>query len=301
MIAAAARAWLAGALLLLLAGTPMATATVSATDDTGARLVLQRPAARIVSLSPATTELLFAAGAGDRLVGVDESSDFPPEATRLARVGNSATVDVERVLALRPDLVVGWPHGAAQRQALQLRKLNVPVFLVDPKSLDGIGAVLESLGTIAGTQAGAHAAAGAFMARLASLRAKYAGAKPVPVFVQIWDTPLMTINDRSIMSNALRTCGGRNVFGAANQIAPTVNHEAVIAAAPAAVVIVAKPRDATRAIEQWRKAPRPDALGADRVFAIDPDILARATPRILDGVATLCTRLEAVRASTHGR
>src|SRR5271169_3310970 len=158
---------LALAMLLTVCSQALAWPVV-AEDATGATVALAAPARRIVSLAPHATELLFAAGAGDRIVGVLAPADWPPEATRLVRVGTAAGVDLERIVALRPDLVIVWPY-LAPAQIERLRAIGTAIFVSDPRTPEAIAVELERLGTLTGTTAQAEDAAAAFRDRLAVL------------------------------------------------------------------------------------------------------------------------------------
>ena len=201
---------------LLLAGSvalgaaPAAAATVSVVDDTGATIALAQPAQRIVSLAPHLTEQLFAVGAGARIVGTTEFADWPEAARRIPRVGRAHSVDLERVAALRPDLILIWGTGFPPATQQALRRLGVPLFVSEPGALDSIATSLERLGTLAaGDGAGA---ATTFRARIAALQAQYAQRAPVRVFYQVWSQPLMTLSGKHVISEGLRVCGARNVF-----------------------------------------------------------------------------------------
>lgn len=293
MIVAVRRIAAAAAGLVLAGWAACAPAAgIDVVDDLGVPLTLGRPAGRIVSLSPGHTELLFAAGAGDRVVGVVETSDFPDQARQLPRVGNSAQVDVERILALRPEVVIAWPHGAGQRQAGQIRRLGVPVFTSDPRSLEAIATTLVMLGRIAGSETRAQLAARAFRARLDALRATYANRAPLSVFMQIASTPLMTVGRQHVFTDALHVCGGRNAMGDIGQAAGTVSRETVIAADPDAIVTLGSE---SRTLGPWRALPAVRAVREDRLVALDSPLLSVLSPRTLDGVTLLCERLDALR------
>ncbi|MGH8799271.1 MAG: helical backbone metal receptor, partial [Casimicrobiaceae bacterium] len=158
---------------------------------TGAAVELAAPARRIVSLAPSATELLFAAGAGERVIAASDPADWPPEAKRLPRVGDARSLDLERIVSLKPDLAVAWPY-VAPAQIERLRALGVPVYSSDPHTPEAIAADIERLGALAGTAAVANAAAARFRSRLAALRERERGAAPLRVFYEIWDQPLYT-------------------------------------------------------------------------------------------------------------
>jgi iron complex transport system substrate-binding protein len=285
--------------ILLLAITwalPAACGEISLRDDSGARVRLPAPARRIVSLSPGSTELLFSAGAGGMLVGTSNYSDFPAAARLLPRVGDSAHIDAERIISLRPDLVVVWPHGAGQRQVGQLRRLGIPVYVSDPRTLEDLARTVETFGRIAGTQSVAMAVAGEFRRQLGRLRDAHLNAKPVRAFLQIADAPLMTVNDRHLIADVLHACGGSNVFGAAGALAPVVDPESILAAAPQAIVMVADDPQARAWRAAWLKRPGFAAVRSDALLAVSAESLARLTLRVAQGAVSLCAQIDALRA-----
>lgn len=290
------RAWrgrAARALAALLAFAPLvaSSAEVSAVDDTGHRVTLAAPAARIVSLAPHATELLFAAGAGAQVVGVSDYSDYPPQAARLPSVGNSQRIDVERVLALRPDLVVGWESGNGSTQLARLRAMGIPVFSSEPRQLATIATSLERLGTLAGSSTGL-AEAGRLRSALDNLQMKYAQRRPVRVFYQIWSAPLMTLNDAHIVSEAIRLCGGVNVFGRLRPLVPTVSREAVIRADPDLIIASDEYR---QGLERWREFSGLRAVRKRQLASIDGSLMNRAGPRLADATQVLCELIEGAR------
>src|SRR3990170_7111763 len=199
---------------LLAFVTNAAAAPVSAVDSDGRRVQLDGPAQRIVSLAPHVTEQLFAAGAGSKIVGASEYSDYPEEAKNLPRVASSGTVNLEMVLALKPDLVVAWRLEATAAALRRLESLGVPVFYSEPRSLAQIPEAIEALGELAGTLATAKPLAGTLREELARLDAEYGARRRITVFYQISERPLMTIGGGQFVSDAIHLCGGRNIFAA---------------------------------------------------------------------------------------
>jgi len=284
--------------LVLIAVTVFAQhaqAQVSVRDDYGRTVELAVPAARIVSLAPHLTELLYAAGAGDKVVGAIAYSDYPPAARALPRVGSDAGIDLEAVLALRPDLVVAWPNPGSVRAIERLASLGLAVYRSEPRSFDDIARTLERLGALAGTEAAAEAAARAFRVRLARLEAKYSGRAPVRVFYQVWGRPIVTVNGAHLISKVIRLCGGENVFARLPLIAPEVDREAVLRADPQ--VIVASGPDGERPgwLDAWKAFPGLAAARGGQLYTIPPDLIERQSTRILDGAARMCRILDAVR------
>jgi iron complex transport system substrate-binding protein len=279
--------------LLLLAGTCYSQAV---RDDYGNEVRLAAPAKRIVSLSPHLTELLYAAGAGARVVGAVDFSDYPPEARKLPRVGGDAGIDLEAVVALRPDLVVAWPNPSSLKAINRLAELRLPVFRSEPRELDDIARTIERLGILAGSSEEAGREAAAFRARARSIEERFAGRPPVRVFYQVWDRPIITVNGQHVISKVMRLCGGQNAFADLPLIAPEIDREAVLRADPA--VIIASGTESTRPawLDGWKAYPQLKAVAAGQLYVIPPDLMQRHTPRLLEGAERLCRILEEVRS-----
>lgn len=282
--------------LVLLATVPTVHAALTVTDDAGQTLTLAQPAKRIISLAPHVTELLFAAGAGERIVGAVDYSDYPPAARQIPRIGDNRQLDLERIVALKPDLLVVWRHGNPDKQLAQLKKLNIPLFYSAPRTLDALPGAVERLGVLAGSDHRARAAASGYRQRIAALKTRYAARPPLRVFYQVWHQPLYTLNNSHIASDAIRLCGGVNVFGQLALTAPVVSTEAVLAARPDAIVSGERSgRDNTLA--QWQRFPSLPAVRYRNLIAVDADLLSRAGPRMIDGAEQLCRKLDAARAA----
>lgn len=289
-------------LLLLL---PLAAqAAVSVTDSSGNVVTLPHPAQRIVSLAPHLTELLFAIGAGDRIVGTVSYSDYPPAAKQIPRVGGYSELDLERIVALRPDLIVAWQSGNSPAQLTRLQSLGIPVYRNEPRRLDDIPRTMEQLGVLAGTSAVAVPAARAWRSRLAQLRARYAHATPLRVFYEVWHRPLMTVNGQHLISAAIELCGGSNVFAGLSALAPQISLEAVLAANPDVIVASGMADARPEWLDDWRRWPQLKAVQEHNLFFVPPALLQRAGPRFLEGTEQLCLALDRARrhvsAKAHG-
>jgi iron complex transport system substrate-binding protein len=291
-----ARRLTAAVLAAWIVTVPAARAEVAAVDDSGATVTLAQPARRIVSLAPHVTELLFAAGAGARVVGVVDYSDYPDAAKQLRRVGSYAAFDLEAIVALQPDLVVGWSSGNPASQLDALRAVGLKLYLTEPRHIEDISVHIERLGALAGTAEVARASAGGFRARYTRLRQRYAGRPAVPVFYQIWDRPLMTVNGAHIISDVMRACGGRNVFASLAPLAAAVDREAVLAADPEAIIVSGMAAARPEHMGEWRRWPMLRAVKKDNLFFIPPDILQRHSPRLLQGAEQMCADLEIARS-----
>jgi iron complex transport system substrate-binding protein len=289
-----------GVLAALAFVSVAAHAALTVTDDTGATVTLAGPAQRVVSLAPHVTELLFAAGGGARVVGAVTYSDYPPQAVAIPRVGDNKALDLERIVAMKPDLIVVWRHGNAQRQLERLRELHVPLYFSEPRRLEDIAATIEKLGTLLGTSPTAAGAASAFRGDIAQLSARYAGRPAVGVFYQVWDDPLMTLNGTHIMSEVIELCGGRNVFAGLQPLVPTISTEAVLAANPEAIVTATVGATASAhplpGLDRWKQFPSMTAVARGNLFGIDGDLINRPTPRVGVGAARLCEDLELARS-----
>jgi len=282
-----------------LGGAQHAWASVSVVDDAGERVTLAAPARRVVALSPHAVELAYAAGGGSKLVGAVSYSDYPSAAKALPRVGGYHALDLERIVALKPDLIIVWRHGNNEREIERLRALGIALYDSEPHQVDGVATDLIALGTLFGTPREAETAAADYRAKIAALRAQYAGRSPVSVFYQVWSDPLMTLNGTHVISDLIALCGGRNVFAKLAPLVPTVSTEAVVAADPEAIVTAsqgATPADAPLpSLALWRAWPRMKAVARGNLFAVDGDLIDRPGPRLADGADQLCRDMDLAR------
>jgi iron complex transport system substrate-binding protein len=276
-----------------------ARAGIRVVDDAGAAIVLPAPARRIVSLAPHATELLFAAGAGERIVGVVKGSNHPAEARALPVIGDVHAIDVERIVALRPDLVVTWPY-TTPAQVAKLAARGVAVFTTDPATIDGIATDIERLGTLAGAAPAAALAARRYRDRVADATSGAAGREKVRVFYQIWGEPTYTIGGRHLISQAIAACGGENVFGSLALPAPQVSVEAVIAARPQAIVAGVDGAARPAWLDAWSHWTGVPAVRDRQLHVVDADRLHRPGPRFAEGVAELCAAIDRARYRYRG-
>lgn len=274
----------------------MAHAEIVVQDDAGETIRLAAPARRIVSLAPHITENLYAAGAGNRIVGAVEYSDFPEAAKALPRVGGYSRVDLEAIVALKPDLVIAWQSGNSAATVGKLKELGLTVYQSQPERMDDIANGIERFGRLAGSEATATQAAEQVRRRLASLQKRYAERGRVTVFYQVWHQPLLTVGNKQIINDVIQLCGGSNVFAQLESRAPSVSIEAVVATNPEAIVASGMGRDAPVGLDNWRRYGKLKAVTRNNLFFIPSDLLQRPTPRMLDGAETLCRQLDAARA-----
>jgi iron complex transport system substrate-binding protein len=270
-------------------------ATPEVRDDRGITPRLKAPAARIISVAPHLTEMVFAVGAGAKLVAVSAYSDYPPEARRLPRVGDGARVDIERILTLRPDLVLAWKSGNQAGDIARLERLGIPVWVSEPSRLADIPRLLRDIAVLAGVPDAGMQAATAFENGLRGLHARYGAhtrrREPLRVFYEIWHQPLLTVSSTHMISDAITLCGGRNVFAEVPVLTPAVSIEAVLAARPQLVLGGGSANGESDFVARWRRMPLA-ALRAIPARYIPPDSIQRQSPRILDGIRAICVFLD---------
>ncbi len=283
---------------LLLACWALGCSALEAVDDSGDAVSLPSPPQRIVSLAPHITELLYSLQLGDRIVGASAYSDYPPAARSLPRVGSHDRVDVERILALRPDLVVAWRSGNGPQTIARLRALGLTVFVLESASLTAVPDVLERLGQLTGRDSLAAGEARVYRERLADLTRRYGTRQTIRVFYQVWNQPLMTLASDQYVTDAIERCGGINIFADLPGKTATVSEEAVIERQPE--LIVAADGDADEMVfARWRALGATPAVDYDQLVLLPPDTLVRPTLRLVDGLHHLCEAIEGARQAIH--
>ena len=277
--------------LTLGVGNPARAAQVR--DDLDRPVTVRSPPLRIVSLTPGATEMLFAAGAGAELIATVEYSDEPPAARHVPRIGDVAAVDMERLVALRPDVVVAWPAGGNPAQREKIAGLHIPLYQQQLERLADLPASLRRLGALAGTQAAAERAARDLEARLAALSRTYSadGARRPTVLLQVWNRPVYTVGGHHLMSDALELCGARNVFADLAEAGPVVDTEAVIARNPDIILAAAPPGEGAAWLADWKRFPSLAAVHNGRLVAFEDQALSRLGPSVIDATEGLCRTL----------
>lgn len=279
------RAWL----LLWLMASPV-LAAVSVRDGVGETVQLNKPAQRIISLSPSTTEMLYAVGGGSRMVGTVDYSDYPPAARLLPKVGSLTGIGLEAILRLRPDLVVLWRDGASVQLIARLRGQNIAVFVSQPRRLDDVGTEMLALGHLLGTDRTAAQAVQHYRQQIQRLQQRYQHVAPVSVFYQVSPLPLFTVSNQSFLGAMLQLCGGRNVFGDLRQPAPQVSPEAVVAAKPQ--LMLAPDRENLALWDRWPSLP---AVAHATRYTVNADLAGRPGPRLAQGAEQICQMLDRAR------
>jgi iron complex transport system substrate-binding protein len=283
---------LSRSLFALLAMTTALAARSAVIDDAGRHLALAHPAHRIVSVAPGATEMLFAAGAGQYVIATVEYSDVPAEAKRVPRIGDGIAVDMERIVALRPDVVVVWPGGGNPAQIAKLASLGFTLYHQQVNALGDIPGSLRRLGELAGTQREAEREARDIEARLSALKLSHRSGDHPGVLIQVWNRPIYTIGGRHLITDALGLCGARNIFADLDDMGPAVDVEAVILRDPDAIVAVAPSQASAREwLDGWRKFSKLKAVRNDRLIIFPEGGLTRLGPSAVTATEALCKTL----------
>ncbi len=298
-------AWLCRAVRLLVAAMALtgyagaASPALTVTDDTGQVLRLQATPQRIVSLAPGATEMLFVIGVGERVVGTSRYSDEPAAARKIPRIGDVAGLDLERILALRPDVVIVWQGGNPAAQIEQLRALRLRLYRQHVSALRDLPASLLRLGKLTGTETLARQKATELTTRLTALQTRYSARSRLKVFLQIWNRPLYTIGGRHMMSDALLLCGADNVFAQLGGEAPVVSEEAVLGLDPAVIVADAPPGQAAAWLVDWRRFPRLAAVRNGALVPFENQRFGMLGPSAVEATEQLCAILDRYRVVAH--
>ena len=262
----------------------------------GGTLALAAPANSIVTLAPNLAELVFAAGAGARLKAVVEYSSFPPPVADIPRVGDAFRIDIERIVALRPDLVIAWKSGNPQSALQKLQQLGINVWQVEITGPEEIAGAVENISTAAGTEAAGRAEASRLRELLARLQRQNTGKSRLDYFYQISPRPLYTVNGQHIISRSLAVCGGHNVFAELPSLAPPISRESVIMANPQ-VMIAPAVKGEPPALHSWQEWPRLQAVQTGSMLYLPADEINQATPRLLNSIELACKYFDEVRPS----
>ncbi len=263
----------------------------------GAVLAEETPERRLVSLAPHITELLFAVGAGEDIVGVVSYSDYPPEARHIARIGSYNTINYEAILSLNPTLVLGWDSGNSEDSLNRLRSLGLDVFSHEPRTLEEVGESLAVIGHQVGRETEGLQASLAFSERLAELRSRYGGRHKIRLYYQLWNEPQMSVNDEHLISDVIRLCGGENILADAVPLIPKVSIEVVVRRDPEAIITTGMAAERPEWLEDWQRWPSITAVKLGQLYYIHPDLLHRHSPRILDGADQMCRYLDQTRSA----
>lgn len=268
---------------------------IQLTDFAGNKIFLDKPAQRIVALSPHIAENIFSAGAGKKLVATVDYSDFPAQAATIKRIGAFNTLSLEVILAVNPDLVIAWGSGNGPQIISQLRSLGFAVYVDEPITLQDVMKSIGDIGLLAGTTEISEKVVSDFEEKLSALRSANEKKSPVNVLYEVWHDPLQTLNQNHIISSIINLCQGENIFSDAIPHAPKVSVEAVIARNPDVIVASGLGEEEPSWLPEWQRWPSINAVKNNSVFYIPPDIIQRHTTRILEGASLMCEHLDSAR------
>ncbi len=273
---------------------------VSVVDDHNHTITLTNPAQRIISASPHITEFLYDIGAGEKIVGVTEYSDYPDQAKKHPRVGNYRFLDMEKVLSLKPDLLIVWKGGNPIHQIQKIERMGIPVFYSDIQNLSDIETTFERLGVLVGEKKNGLKKASFWKQRLVKLQTLYRNKKRLTVFYQISERPLYTMGGKFLISEGIQLCGGQNIFSDSSLVASQVVKEDVIKRNPD-VILISDNTGNSNGFDFWRSFKLVEAVKKGNLYKINPDLLERPGPRFLEGLTILCEKLETSRQRQKGK
>ena len=270
-------------------------ASISVIDDSGRTVEIKSSAQRIISLAPHVTESLFAAGAGNKVIGAVSYSDYPEAAKKIPRVGGYPSLDLEKIVSLKPDLVIAWTSGNNSKQIEKLISLGLTVFMSEPRYPEDIAKTIQRFGMLAGTNDIASESYTDFMQHYKSLKNRYSNKKKIKIFYQIWNKPLMTVSGEHLISDIIELCGGENVFAKLKILTPRISLESVLATNSEVIVSGGMGKARPDWLDDWKNWPTLPAVKNKQLYFVEPSLMQRVGPRILDGADKLCEILDKAR------
>lgn len=257
--------------------------------------VTAKPAQRIIALSPHAVELLYAIGAGDRIVGTVEYADYPEQAKQIPRIGNYTGIQLERVLELKPDLVIAWRTGNKDSDLKKMESLGLQLFYTHPQTVREISRDLKQLGELTGLTERADKVIAELEQKYQAITSRYKSKATVNVFYQMWHDPIRTVGPNSWVESLIADCNGNNVFNDAGSDYPLVSLESVLVKDPQVIIIPHHSGNIGAKKSIWDNWQNIDAVKHQRLFVINGDILHRFSPRALEGLQKLCEAIDSAR------
>ncbi len=251
-------------------------------------------AERIIAMAPHVVEMLYAIGAGDNIVGTTEYADYPEAAKSIPRIGNYNGLQIEKILMLKPDLVVVWKGGNPGKDIEKLESLGLTIYDSSPKTMSHIFSDLRYLGELTGHTSQAKQVIKRLEGRYQQLIDTYQNKPPVAIFYQLWHNPLRTVANGSAIQQMLEGCGAKNIFAELEGF-PLVSMESVLQRQPEAIIIPNHSANQAPDTEHWLAWPGIPAVKNQQFISIDGDLLHRTSPRILEGMSVLCDHIDALR------
>lgn len=264
-------------------------------DDAGRKVQLEQSAKRIIALAPHIIENLYSIDAGKKLVATVDFANFPAEAKSLPNIGGYNNLNIEKIIELKPDLVIGWKSGVSAHFINKIDQLGIPLYLDEADTLEDIASSLINLGYLSGKENYAKKVANQYLTELENIRNHYQQQSVVRVFYQVWPNPLYTINGNQIISHMISLCGGKNIFANETIKAPIVNIESVIYRNPQAIITGSHNKTAEQALGNWRQWQQLSAVTSNNLFVVNPDLVSRQTIRVIQGITSVCQHLQTSR------
>jgi len=256
------------------------------TDDAGNKLVLDKPADRIVSLAPNNTEIVYSVGAQDKLVGVTTYCDYPAAAKKKAKVGDFSTPNVEKIASLNPQVVL--VTGGIQKGMVEsLEKLGIKVFVIDPKTFTGLFKDMEAVATMAGVKDAAAPRIANLKKQVGDIKAKAASLKKTPVFFEIYKQPLMTAGTGTMIDLLIKTAGGRNLGASAGSQFPEFSEEQLLKDNPDVYVAIKGSMGDPAEVTSRPGYASLKAVKNGKVYVVEDNLFVRAGPRLVQGLQQL--------------
>lgn len=246
---------------------------------------------RIITLSPHLTEMVFSAGAGKNLVGVAEYSDYPEAANKIPRIGGYEQINYEKILSLKPDLILVWKKGNRYQDIQRLKQLGFELLEFDSQTIESIPHDIEKIGEIMGTQKESKKISQRLSAQITQLNSQYQTTTPMTVFYQVWSKPIITIGGKQFISEALQLCGAKNIFDDQKALSPSVSLEAIIARNPQLILLGGEKQIQQGWKAFWQKYPQITAVQQNKIILLNSDLFQRPTARLINALPQLCAKI----------
>ncbi len=250
---------------------------------------------KVISLAPHITEMLYSAGAGNKLVGVVEYSDYPPAAQDKPVIGGYHAINIEKILELDPDIIFAWRGGNRYQDLAKLEQLGFKIHYSNPQKLEDIGEEIHAIGELLGTQTAADQVAEQLKWELEQISKRYAKRTKISAFYQIWNRPLMTINGKQFISQAMALCGAENIFYDLPLLAAEVNIESLLARNPQVILLGGEQSTQQKWLQDWQKIPQLRAVQHKQVYLVNADRYQRPTERFIMSIDALCQQIDQAR------
>nr|WP_268820420.1 cobalamin-binding protein [Paraglaciecola sp. G1-23] len=255
----------------------------------------QKQKLRLIALAPHIVESLYEIGAGEQIIGTSEHADFPAAAKDILRVGNYASLQIEKILQLKPDIILAWQTGNPMSDIARLEKYNFKVIYSKPVRLEDVATELTMLGELTGRQLQAKKAGDKYLSRLNNLRDQYAGQSSISLFYELWSRPLRTVAGQAWPQQQIELCGAENPFKNAQDDYPSIGLEQVVANMPQAIIQPSQHGSENPDSINWRQWQSIPAAKHDFIFSLNADKVHRMTSRMLDEVQVMCEQIDKAR------